>query len=64
MIFIDASALIAMIVGEEDADMLADLLAQERTRLVSPVAMWDRRGIGRGACPRRQMISRCSPASA
>lgn len=41
MIFIDASALIAMIAGEEDADMLADLLAQERTRLVSPVAMWE-----------------------
>ena len=41
MIFIDASALISMIAGEEDADTLADRLAKDRTRLVSPVAMWE-----------------------
>ena len=41
MIFIDASALISMIAGEDDADMLADILANERTRLCSPIALWE-----------------------
>ncbi len=41
MIFIDASALISMIAGEDDADSLADQLAQERSPVVSPIAMWE-----------------------
>jgi len=41
MIFIDASALIAMIAGEDDADQLADRLTKERIRLVSPISMWE-----------------------
>lgn len=41
MIFIDASALISMIAGEDDADLLADQLAQERSPVVSPIAMWE-----------------------
>ncbi len=41
MIFIDASALIAMMAGEDDADALADLMAAERIRLCSPIALWE-----------------------
>ncbi len=41
MICIDASALIAMIAGDDDADSLADLLASDRTRYCSPIALWE-----------------------
>lgn len=40
MIFIDASAMISMMAGEEDADMLADILATHRVRLCSPISLW------------------------
>lgn len=41
MIFIDASALISIIAGEDDADGLADVLEQERVRLISPMSAWE-----------------------
>ena len=41
MIFVDASALIAIIAGEEDADGLADILGAERSRLCSAMSVWE-----------------------
>jgi ribonuclease VapC len=41
MIFADASALIAIIVGEPEADSLADLLESERSRLCSALSVWE-----------------------
>src|SRR5579863_3506557 len=41
MIFADASALIAIIVGEPEADALADLLEADRPRLVSALSAWE-----------------------
>ena len=41
MIFADASALIAIIAGEPEADVLADLLEAERLRLCSAIAVWE-----------------------
>ena len=41
MIFIDASVLIFMVVGEKDVDILADQRDRKRTRLVSAVSMWE-----------------------
>jgi ribonuclease VapC len=41
MIFADASALIAIIVGEPEADALADMLEGERPRLVSALSIWE-----------------------
>jgi ribonuclease VapC len=41
MIFIDASALIAIIAGEDDANLLADRLEQDRQRLVSAMSIWE-----------------------
>jgi ribonuclease VapC len=38
MIFADASALIAIIVGEPEADSLADFLESEQVRLCSAVS--------------------------
>ena len=40
-IFIDASALIAIIGGEEDADALADTLEADRDRICSAVSVWE-----------------------
>src|SRR5579884_359245 len=40
-IFADASALIAIIAGEPDADALADLLEAEHQRLCSAVSVWE-----------------------
>jgi ribonuclease VapC len=40
-IFVDASAMIAMIVGEGDADELADLLGADGQRLYSAVSVWE-----------------------
>ncbi len=40
-IFLDASAMIAMIAGENDADDLADRLEAERPGLCSPVSVWE-----------------------
>jgi ribonuclease VapC len=40
-IFADASALIAIIAGEEDADALADLLDADQTRLCSALSVWE-----------------------
>jgi ribonuclease VapC len=40
-IFIDASAMIAMMVGEPDADVLADRLETERLRLCSAISVWE-----------------------
>jgi ribonuclease VapC len=39
MVFVDASALIAIIAREPDADALADLFETER-RLCSPISVW------------------------
>jgi ribonuclease VapC len=39
--FIDASALVAMLVGEEDAPELFRRLEQSATRLTSPLAVWE-----------------------
>jgi ribonuclease VapC len=41
MIFADASALIAIIAGEPEADRLADLLESERLRLCSALSVWE-----------------------
>jgi ribonuclease VapC len=41
MIFADASALIAIIAGEAEADRLADLLEAERVRLCSALSVWE-----------------------
>lgn len=41
MVFADASALIAMIAGEDDADALADLLETDADRLCSAIAAWE-----------------------
>ena len=41
MIFADASALIAIIVGEPEADALADVLESERARLCSALSAWE-----------------------
>ena len=40
-IFADASALIAIITGEDGADALADALEADRTRLCSAVSAWE-----------------------
>jgi len=40
-IFVDASALIAIIAGEPEADALSDLLETEKTRLCSAVSVWE-----------------------
>ncbi len=40
-IFADASALIAIITGESDADMLADMLEADDARLCSAVSVWE-----------------------
>ena len=40
-IFADASALIAIIAGEDDADALADTLEADRVRLCSAVSVWE-----------------------
>ena len=41
MVFVDASALIAIIAGEPDAAELADLLEADRLRLCSAVSIWE-----------------------
>jgi ribonuclease VapC len=41
MIFVDASALIAIILGENDADILANRLEADRIRLVSAMSAWE-----------------------
>jgi uncharacterized protein with PIN domain len=41
MVFVDASALIAIIAGEPDAAELADLLEADRLRLCSAVSTWE-----------------------
>lgn len=41
MIFVDASALIAIITGEGEADRLANVLADDRERLCSALAVWE-----------------------
>ena len=41
MVFIDASALIAIIAGEADAADLADRLEADRSRISSPLAVWE-----------------------
>jgi ribonuclease VapC len=40
-IFADASALIAIITGEDGADALADTLENDRTRLCSALSVWE-----------------------
>jgi ribonuclease VapC len=40
-IFCDASALIAIIAGEPDADQLADALGRDPVRLCSALSMWE-----------------------
>lgn len=41
MIFVDASALIAIILGEPEADSFADVLEADRTRLCSAISVWE-----------------------
>jgi ribonuclease VapC len=41
MIFADASALIAIIVGEPEASQLADLVEAEQLRLCSALSVWE-----------------------
>jgi ribonuclease VapC len=41
MVFVDASALIAIIAGDPDAAELADLLEADGLRLCSPVSVWE-----------------------
>ncbi|WP_428536969.1 type II toxin-antitoxin system VapC family toxin [Rhodopila sp.] len=41
MVFVDASALIAIIAGEADADALADLLEADRERICSALSVWE-----------------------
>jgi ribonuclease VapC len=41
VIFVDASALIAIIAGEADADRLADILEADEARLCSPLSVWE-----------------------
>jgi ribonuclease VapC len=41
MIFIDSSALIAIIAGENDADILADRIEADRVRLISAMSAWE-----------------------
>ena len=41
MVFVDASALIAIMTGEPDAADLTDLLEAERLRLCSAVSIWE-----------------------
>lgn len=40
-VFVDASALIALIAGEPGADELADRLSADPVRLVSPLSAWE-----------------------
>jgi ribonuclease VapC len=40
-IFADASALIAIIAGEQDADPLSDALEADRSRLCSAISVWE-----------------------
>ncbi len=40
-LFADASALVSLIAGEEDADDLADRLARHDRRLCSAVSLWE-----------------------
>ena len=40
-VFVDASALIAIIMGEPDADALADALEAASLRLISPLSTWE-----------------------
>ncbi len=41
MVFIDASALIAIIQGEAEADLLSDRMSMARTRLCSALSIWE-----------------------
>jgi ribonuclease VapC len=41
MIFVDASAMIAMMAGEADGDAMADRLAEDRLRFVSAISIWE-----------------------
>ena len=41
MIFVDASAMISLMTGEDDADDLADQLEAEQSRLCSAVSVWE-----------------------
>ena len=41
MVFVDASALIAIIAGEPEAAALADVLEAERLRLCSALSLWE-----------------------
>jgi ribonuclease VapC len=40
-VFVDASALIAIITGEDDADRLADRLDEDPERLCSALSVWE-----------------------
>jgi ribonuclease VapC len=41
MLFVDASAMIAMMTGEAEADRLADRLEAERERVCSAISVWE-----------------------
>jgi ribonuclease VapC len=41
MIFLDASAMISLMTGEDDADDLADRLGAEQSRLCSAISVWE-----------------------
>ena len=40
-LFVDASALVSIITGENDADALTGRLSSDRDRIISPMAMWE-----------------------
>ncbi|RAI42686.1 type II toxin-antitoxin system VapC family toxin [Rhodoplanes roseus] len=40
-VFVDASALIAIITGEDDADRLSDILDADQSRLCSAISVWE-----------------------
>ena len=40
-LFVDASAMVSIITGENDADALSERLASDRNRIISPMAVWE-----------------------
>ena len=39
--FVDASAIVAVLTGEPEADALADALEKARSPITSPIAVWE-----------------------
>jgi ribonuclease VapC len=56
-VFVDASAIVAIMTGDPDASILIDRLADDEDRLSSPIAVWE----ATNALARRR---RCEPLEA